>query len=75
MLRLSSKIKDNLSDIRFISMQVMRGLPNGEGPKLVEQGDGIDAMERFQFHENVDLRNMANGLVDKYFGEDYGLDG
>lgn len=56
-------------------MQVMRGLPDGEGPKLVEQGDGIDAMERFQFHENEDLRNMANGLVDKYFGEDYGLDG
>lgn len=56
-------------------MQVMRGLPDGEGPKLVEQEDGIDAMERFQFHENEDLRNMANGLVDKYFGEDYGLDG
>ena len=52
----------------------MRGMPNGEGPKLVEREDGIDAMERFQFHENEDLRNMANGLVDKYFGEDYGLD-
>ena len=54
--------------------QVLRGMPNGEGPKLVEREDGIDAMERFQFHENEDLRNMANGLVDKYFGEDYGLD-
>lgn len=60
--------------LQFLEL-VMRGLPNGEGPKLVEQEDGIDAMERFQFHENEDLRNMANGLVDKYFGEDYGLDG
>lgn len=49
-------------------------MPNGEGPKLVEKEDGIEAMERFQFHENEDLRNMANGLVDTYFGEDYGLD-
>jgi hypothetical protein len=31
-------------------------------------------MERFQFHENEDVRTMANSLVDKYFGEDYGLD-
>lgn len=52
-------------------VQVMRGLPNGEGPKIVEREDGIDAMERFQFHENEELRIMANGLVDKYFGEDY----
>ncbi|KAL5706335.1 Importin subunit alpha-9 [Ranunculus cassubicifolius] len=58
--------------LQFLEL-VMRGLPNGEGPKLVEREDGIDAMERFQFHENEDLRNMANGLVDKYFGEDYGL--
>lgn len=49
-------------------------MPNGEGPKLVEIEDGIEAMERFQFHDNEDLRNIANGLVDKYFGEDYGLD-
>ncbi|KAJ0028174.1 hypothetical protein Pint_35584 [Pistacia integerrima] len=59
--------------LQFMEL-VLRGMPNGEGPKLVEQEDGIDAMERFQFHENEDLRNMANGLVDKYFGEDYGLD-
>lgn len=55
-------------------MQVLRGMPHGEGPKLVEKENGIEAMERFQFHENEDLRNMANSLVDKYFGEDYGLD-
>ncbi|XP_038902726.1 importin subunit alpha-9 isoform X2 [Benincasa hispida] len=57
---------------QFIEM-VLRGMPNGEGPRLVEQEDGIEAMERFQFHENEDLRNMANCLIDKYFGEDYGL--
>ena len=49
-------------------------MPKNEGPKLVEIEDGIDAMERFQFHENEDLRNMANDLVDKYFGVDYGID-
>ncbi|PIN10529.1 Karyopherin (importin) alpha [Handroanthus impetiginosus] len=59
--------------LQFIEL-VLRGMPNGEGPKLVEVEDGIEAMERFQFHENEDLRNMANELVDKYFGEDYGLD-
>ncbi|KAJ4844731.1 Importin subunit alpha-9, partial [Turnera subulata] len=59
--------------LQFIEL-VLRGMPNGEGPKLVEREDGIDAMERFQFHENEDLRNMANGLVDRYFGENYGLD-
>ncbi|KAK6126196.1 hypothetical protein DH2020_040077 [Rehmannia glutinosa] len=59
--------------LQFLEL-VLRGMPNGEGPKLVEAEDGIDAMERFQFHENEDLRNMANELVDKYFGEDYGID-
>ncbi|KAF1002785.1 importin subunit alpha-9 [Apium graveolens] len=59
--------------LQFIEL-VLRGVPNDEGPKLVEREDGIDAMERFQFHENEDLRNMANELVDKYFGEDYGIE-
>ncbi|OVA09900.1 Armadillo [Macleaya cordata] len=59
--------------LQFLEL-VLRGMPDGEGPKLVEREDGIDAMERFQFHENEDLRNMANGLVDKYFGEDYGIE-
>ncbi|KAI3447614.1 hypothetical protein Pfo_004279 [Paulownia fortunei] len=58
--------------LQFMEL-VLRGMPNGEGSKLVEAEDGIDAMERFQFHENEDLRNMANELVDRYFGEDYGL--
>ncbi|KAL8508855.1 hypothetical protein ACS0TY_016166 [Phlomoides rotata] len=59
--------------LQFLEL-VLRGMPNGEGPKLVEAEDGIEAMERFQFHENDELRTMANELVDKYFGEDYGLD-
>lgn len=49
-------------------------MPNGEGPKLVEEADGIDAIDRFQFHENDDLRMMSNMLADCYFGETYGLD-
>lgn len=59
--------------LQFLEL-VLRGMPNGQGPKLVEKEDGIDAMERFQFHENEEMRTMANSLVDKYFGEDYGLD-
>ncbi|KAG5377472.1 hypothetical protein IGI04_042068 [Brassica rapa subsp. trilocularis] len=58
--------------LQFIVL-VLRGMPNGEGSKIVEGEDGIDAMERFQFHENEELRVMANSLVDKYFGEDYGI--
>ncbi|KAJ9559028.1 hypothetical protein OSB04_013642 [Centaurea solstitialis] len=56
------------------TVPVLRGMPNGEGQQLVEKEDGIDAMERLQFHENDDLRNMANHLVDMYFREDHGLD-
>ncbi|CAL0299586.1 unnamed protein product [Lupinus luteus] len=59
--------------LQFMEL-VLRGMPNGKGPKLVEQENGIEAMERFQFHDNEDLRTMANSLVDKYFGEDYGID-
>ncbi|KAG2262420.1 hypothetical protein Bca52824_069499 [Brassica carinata] len=59
--------------LQFIEL-VLRGMPNVEGSKLVEGEDGINVMERFQFHENEELRVMANSLVDKYFGEDYGID-
>ncbi|WZZ92411.1 hypothetical protein YC2023_120990 [Brassica napus] len=58
--------------LQFIEL-VLRGMPNVEGSKIVEGEDGIDAMERFQFHENEELRVIANSLVDKYFGEDYGI--
>ncbi|PWA39589.1 importin subunit alpha [Artemisia annua] len=59
--------------LHFIEL-VLSGMPNGEGPKLVDEADGIEAIERFQFHENDDLRMMSNMLVDCYFGETYGLD-
>ena len=52
----------------------MRALPDGKGPKLVEKEDGIAAMEELQFHDNEELRIMSNTLIDKYFGEDYGLE-
>ncbi|TVU21742.1 hypothetical protein EJB05_31399 [Eragrostis curvula] len=69
----SADIESARIGLQFLEL-VMRGYPNGQGPKLVEREDGIEAMERFQFHENEVMRNMANGLVDKYFGEDYGLE-
>lgn len=69
----SADIEGARLGLQFLEI-VLRGLPNGEGPKLVEREDGIDAMERFQFHENEEMRKMANSLVDKYFGEDYGLE-
>ncbi|CAD6239718.1 unnamed protein product [Miscanthus lutarioriparius] len=69
----SADIESARLGLQFLEL-VMRGYPNSQGPKLVEAEDGIEAMERFQFHENEVMRNMANGLVDKYFGEDYGLE-
>ncbi|KAJ0983913.1 hypothetical protein J5N97_002269 [Dioscorea zingiberensis] len=48
--------------LQFLEL-VLRGMPDGEGPKLVEREDGIAAMEIFQFHENEFMRNMANGRV------------
>ncbi|KAI3523004.1 hypothetical protein L1887_01057 [Cichorium endivia] len=69
----SSDLEAARLGLHFIEL-VLRGMPNGEGQKVVEMADGIDAMERFQFHENDELRMMANLLVDSYFGETYGLD-
>ncbi|CAH1452158.1 unnamed protein product [Lactuca virosa] len=69
----SSDLEAARLGLHFIEL-VLRGMPNGEGQKLVERADGIDAMERFQFHENDELRVMANLLVDSYFGEMYGVD-
>lgn len=59
--------------LQFLEL-VMRALPDGKGPKLVEKEDGIAAMEELQFHDNEELRVMSNDLIDKYFGEDYGLE-
>lgn len=59
--------------LQFLEL-VMRGLPNGQGPKLVEKEDGLAALEILEYHENEELRCMANELIDKYYGEDYGLE-
>ncbi|RAL45221.1 hypothetical protein DM860_014631 [Cuscuta australis] len=59
--------------LQFLEL-VLRGTPDGEGPKIVEKEDGIDALERYQFHENEELRGMANELLDKYYGDEYGLE-
>jgi hypothetical protein len=48
-------------------MKVMRGLPNGRGPKIVEKEDGISALEELQFHENDELQTMSNTLIDRYW--------
>lgn len=54
----SADIKAASLGLHFLEL-VMRGMPGGEGPKLVEREDGIDAMERFQFHENEDVRILG----------------
>lgn len=59
--------------VQFVEV-VLRALPNGKGVKLVEEADGIDALESLQFHGNDELRSMANNLVDRYYGENYGME-
>jgi importin subunit alpha-1 len=59
--------------IQFVEM-VLRALPNSAGVRLVEEADGIDALESLQFHDNEELRTMANSMVDKYYGEEYGME-
>eukprot|EP00250_Pteridium_aquilinum_P006370 c16313_g1_i1 orf=134-1771(-) len=59
--------------LQFLEL-VMRGLPNGQGVKLVEKEEGLAALEVLEYHENEELRAMANDLIDKYYGEDYGLE-
>ncbi|KAI5074348.1 hypothetical protein GOP47_0010309 [Adiantum capillus-veneris] len=59
--------------LQFLEL-VLRGLPNGQGPKLVEKEGGLAALEVLEYHENDELRAMANELIDKYYGEDYGLE-
>ncbi|KAH7432282.1 hypothetical protein KP509_07G016500 [Ceratopteris richardii] len=59
--------------LQFLEL-VLRGLPNGQGSKLVEKEEGLAALEVLEYHDNDDLRSMANELIDKYYGEDYGLE-
>mmetsp|Transcript_35365 Transcript_35365/g.59088 ORF Transcript_35365/g.59088 Transcript_35365/m.59088 type:complete len:480 (-) Transcript_35365:1251-2690(-) len=42
-----------------------------QGVHLVEELNGIEALESLQFNENPDLRARATSLVDKFYGESY----
>ncbi|CAI5947687.1 unnamed protein product [Closterium sp. NIES-65] len=57
-----------------MDIKVLRVLPDKRGPRLVEEADGIDAIEAAQFVGNEELHSMSSYLVDTYFGEDYGLE-
>lgn len=58
--------------LQFVEM-CLRCLPGGR--RLVEQAEGLDALELLQFQENDELQMMANLLIDTYFKEDsYALD-
>ena len=41
------------------------------GPRLVEEANGIDAIESLHFHPNEALAIKSRSLVDQYFGDDY----
>ena len=53
--------------------QVVLDLMKG-GVKMVEEQDGIDAIESVQYADDEYLSGLSNFLVNKYYGEDYGLD-
>eukprot|EP01104_Vermistella_antarctica_P019163 TRINITY_DN7381_c0_g1_i1.p1 TRINITY_DN7381_c0_g1~~TRINITY_DN7381_c0_g1_i1.p1 ORF type:complete len:719 (+),score=172.66 TRINITY_DN7381_c0_g1_i1:156-2312(+) len=41
------------------------------GVSLVENAEGIDALEALETHGNEELYRHASALVDRYYGEDY----
>ena len=53
--------------LQFTEM-VLRGLPGKRGVAMVEEGEGVEALESLQFHANEELRRMANHVIDTYFG-------
>ena len=53
--------------------QVVLDLMKG-GVKMVEEQDGIDAIESVQYADDEYLSGLSNFLVNKYYGEDYGLE-
>ncbi|GMH33979.1 hypothetical protein BSKO_01813 [Bryopsis sp. KO-2023] len=58
--------------IQFTEM-VLRVVPGGL--EMVEEVDGIDALEAVQFgNAPAELQRMAARLVDTYYGEGYGLE-
>eukprot|EP00850_Spirogloea_muscicola_P006859 SM000033S12380 [mRNA] locus=s33:491742:500742:- [translate_table: standard] len=61
-------------DVEAATVGVLSSMPGKQGPSLVEAEDGMDALESLQYHGNEELRIMANTLIDRYFGEEYGLE-
>jgi hypothetical protein len=53
--------------LQFIEL-VLSQLPARRGPAIVQECDGIDALERLQRHDNRALWGHASRLVDSYFG-------
>ncbi len=50
---------------------MLRAMPDGQ--RAMEEADGIDALEALELQSHPHLQAAAAGLVDTYFGEDYGL--
>ena len=44
-----------------------------DGQRAIEEADGIDALEAPELQSHPQLQTAAAGLVDVYFGEEYGL--
>eukprot|EP00026_Physarum_polycephalum_P003568 Phypoly_transcript_03581.p1 GENE.Phypoly_transcript_03581~~Phypoly_transcript_03581.p1 ORF type:complete len:510 (+),score=54.89 Phypoly_transcript_03581:807-2336(+) len=53
--------------LTFVEMVLMF---HPQGPSIIENEDGIEKLEALQFHENQALYQLANQLIDKYFGGD-----
>jgi hypothetical protein len=55
----------------FVEM-VLRVVPRGA--QLVEEADGIAALEALQQRGPGELQDEATALMDEFFGETYGLE-
>ena len=53
--------------------QVVLDLMKG-GVEMVEEHDGIEAIESVQFYADEFLSGLSSFLVNKFYGEDYGLE-
>eukprot|EP00741_Cyanophora_paradoxa_P014594 tig00020807_g14074.t1 len=54
--------------LSFVHMVLER---HPRGPRLVEEADGIDAIESLQMGQDEELARRSAQLVDRFFGEDY----
>jgi hypothetical protein len=41
-----------------------------EGQRIFEESRGLDALELLEYHENEELRERTNYILDKYFYKD-----